>query len=212
MTKVSVYNLEGKEAETIEVPSQLFETPWNPVLVHQVIVTQRANSRNIVAHAKGRGEVRGGGKKPWRQKGTGRARHGSIRSPLWVGGGATFGPNKERVFAKNINKKMRQKAVLCALSKKFQEKEIKIIADFQGEEAKTKQFSQTTKQIRPAKESATFVFSEEHRTMHRGVRNITKTATLSPRSLNAADIMRSKLLVIEKSAVKEIADHYHITA
>lgn len=211
MTKVSVYNLENKEIETMEVPSSLFQTSWSEELVHQAIVTQRTNARNTVAHAKGRGEVRGGGKKPWKQKGTGRARHGSIRSPIWIGGGVTFGPSKEKEFSRNINKKMRRKAIFSALSKKFGENEVKVISDFSTGEGKTKQFSQTSTQVRNPKESAVFVFSKDHKHLHRVARNVEKTSTLSPRSLNVMDILRPKFVVIEKSAIQEIIDHYHLS-
>jgi len=211
MTKVSIYSLENKEVETMEAPSPLFQTSWSEELVHQAILTQRTNARNTVAHAKGRGEVRGGGKKPWKQKGTGRARHGSIRSPLWIGGGATFGPSKEREFSRDINKKMRRKAIFSALSKKFSDNEVKVITDFSAGEGKTKEFSQASGQIRNPKESAVFVFSKEHKHFHRVARNVQKTSTLSPRSLNVLDILRPKLIVIEKSAVQEIIDHYHLS-
>ena len=107
--KVPLYNQEGKESGQALLPKEIFDVKFNSDLVHQVAVSQAANRRRVIAHTKGRGDVRGGGKKPWRQKGTGRARHGSRRSPIWKGGGVTFGPTKERVFKKDIPKKMRRK-------------------------------------------------------------------------------------------------------
>ena len=98
--KIPVYNQEGKEIEKITLPKEIFSLPPNLDLVHQVVVTQQANKRSVIAHTKTRDEVSGGGRKPWRQKGLGRARHGSIRSPIWVGGGITFGPRKNIVFKK----------------------------------------------------------------------------------------------------------------
>src|SRR3989344_826748 len=109
--KVKLYNQLGEETGSVELLDAIFNIPLNHDLVHQAIVTQMANSREILAHAKGRGEVRGGGKKPWRQKGTGRARHGSIRSPIWKGGGVTHGPLKEKIYSKKINKKVEKPIV-----------------------------------------------------------------------------------------------------
>ncbi len=122
-----IYNQEGKEVGKVTLPESVFSVSWNPDLVHQVVVSMESNNRTPVAHVKDRSEVRGGGKKPWRQKGTGRARHGSIRSPLWIGGGVTFGPRNERNFKQKINKKVRAKALFTALSHKFKDNEILFI-------------------------------------------------------------------------------------
>jgi len=119
-----VYNKEAKEVGKIELPETVFGLPWNADLIHQVITSLRSNERESTAHTKNRGEVRGGGKKPWRQKGTGRARHGSIRSPLWRGGGATFGPRNDRDYSRKINKKVKTKALFTLLSAKLKDGEI----------------------------------------------------------------------------------------
>jgi len=121
MIKAETYTVEAKKAGAIELPADVFALPWNAALMHQVVVSMQANMRTPVAHTKSRGDVRGGGRKPWRQKGTGQARHGSIRSPLWKGGGVTFGPRNEKDFSKSINKKMRAKALFVALSKKLKD-------------------------------------------------------------------------------------------
>ena len=115
--KINIYNLKKEKAGEIELSDRIFGVKWNADLVHQALNTQLANRRQPWAHAKDRAEVSGGGKKPWKQKGTGRARHGSIRSPLWIGGGATFGPSKERNFAKKINIKMKRLAIFSVLSR-----------------------------------------------------------------------------------------------
>lgn len=118
-----IYNQTGKSTGKIKLPESVFNVPWNADLVHEVVRLMNSNSRTNVAHAKTRGEVRGGGKKPWRQKGTGRARHGSIRSPLWVGGGVTHGPRKDKNFSRKINKKAKARALYAVLSRKFKEGE-----------------------------------------------------------------------------------------
>src|SRR3990167_4303427 len=138
MISVKVYNLQGEEAGSEQLPEALFCMPWNNSFVKQVVDAKLANSRNVIAHAKGRGEVSGGGKKPWRQKGTGRARHGSIRSPIWVGGGVTHGPNKEKNYSQKINKQMQRKALLISLSRKAKDGEIMILDTVRMQEPKTK--------------------------------------------------------------------------
>src|SRR4030043_2412895 len=126
-----IYNLEGEKTGTIKLSEKIFGLKINNNLIYQVINVQLANKRKHLAKVKDRGEVRGGGRKPWRQKGTGRARHGSIRSPIWRGGGVTFGPTKNRVFKKKINKKMRRKALFMVLSAKAKEKLIIVLDDLE---------------------------------------------------------------------------------
>src|SRR3990167_4153940 len=133
-----VYNKENKKVGEVTLSDSVFGKKWNESLVHQVLVSQLANKREPLAHTKGRGEVRGGGRKPWRQKGTGRARHGSTRSPIWAGGGVTFGPTKHKNYSKKINKKMRRGAIFSALSRKFKDGELKFIDALELEVPKTK--------------------------------------------------------------------------
>ena len=135
---VNTYNKEGKKVGKKRLPKEIFEVPINSDLVHQVVLSQIANRRQKTAKTKDRAEVRGGGRKPWRQKGTGRARAGSIRSPIWRGGGVTFGPTSERVFSKKIPKKMRRKALFMVLSAKAKEKLILVLDDLKSEKPKTK--------------------------------------------------------------------------
>lgn len=139
MAKVKVYNQKGEAIKTLELNDQVFGVPMKVELIWQAVVAQLANARQNIAHTKGRSEVRGGGKKPWRQKGTGRARHGSIRSPIWIGGGVTFGPTKNRNFSKSINKKVRRKALLVALSDKAANNNVVVVDTFNLDKIKTKE-------------------------------------------------------------------------
>jgi len=122
--ETTIYTLEGKANGNVTLPEAVFATAWNSDLVHGVVVAMQANARANTAHTKGRGEVRGGGKKPWKQKGTGRARHGSSRSPIWAGGGIAHGPRNEREYVTKINRKVRAKALATVLSKKYADGEV----------------------------------------------------------------------------------------
>ena len=133
-----MYTAEGKEKGNIQLPESVFNVPWNGPLMHQVVTSMQDNARTPVAHVKTRGEVRGGGKKPWRQKGTGRARAGSSRSPLWRGGGVTFGPTKDRNFSKKMNVKMKRKAICMVLSDKVHHNEFLILDSIDFKNGKTK--------------------------------------------------------------------------
>jgi large subunit ribosomal protein L4 len=133
-----VYNKEGKEVKKVDLSDAVFGLPWNGDLMHQVVTSMLSNARENKAHTKNRGEVAGGGAKPWRQKGTGRARHGSIRSPLWVGGGVTFGPRNERNYKKLINKKVKAKALAIAFAQKIRDNELILVDDVSFDEPKTK--------------------------------------------------------------------------
>ncbi len=136
--EATVYNQTGTEAKKITLPEHIFGLRWNSDLVHQVAVSMASSARHSIAHAKTRGEVRGGGKKPWQQKGTGRARHGSSRSPIWVGGGTTHGPRNDKNYDRKVNKKMKMKALFTILSRKFREGEVFFIDSVALKSAKTK--------------------------------------------------------------------------
>src|SRR3990167_1714817 len=136
--KISVYNQEGKDAGEMTLPKEVFDIKINSDLVHQVFVSQMSNMRQNSAHTKNRGEVRGGGRKPWKQKGTGRARHGSNRSPIWVGGGVAHGPTKDVNFKKKISKTMGRSAFASALSSRVKEGHLLVVDDIAVTSAKTK--------------------------------------------------------------------------
>ncbi len=132
-----IYTAAGKENGSVSLPANMFGLDWNADLVHQVVTSMQANARTPVAHTKTRGEVRGGGRKPWKQKGTGRARHGSSRSPIWVGGGVAHGPRNDKSYAKKINRKARSKALFVALSRKFRDGEVIFVETLGITEPKT---------------------------------------------------------------------------
>ncbi|MBI2037200.1 MAG: 50S ribosomal protein L4 [Candidatus Liptonbacteria bacterium] len=206
MIQVDLYNADGSKSGKAELPEAMFGQKWNPDLVHQVLTALESNARHPWAHAKGRGEVRGGGKKPWRQKGTGRARHGSIRSPLWKGGGVTHGPLKERNYEKKINKKMRRAALFSVLSQKTKESELRIVRSFDVSEPKTKLVAgllgallgkgKANALIIPAKEGAPM--------FRRAARNLNGAESMAPDAINVRDLLRRKYVVIEQPALQQM--------
>ncbi len=136
--ETTIYNTKGKESGKLTLPENIFGVAWNADLVHQVVEGMLANARKPIAHTKTRGEVRGGGKKPWQQKGLGRARHGSSRSPIWVGGGVAHGPRNDKNFSRKVNKKMKVKALYAILSRKLKDQEILFVDSFEMSAPKTK--------------------------------------------------------------------------
>jgi len=209
MVKVKVYNMEGKEVEEIKLDSDIFDIEVKPALVHQVVEVQQANKRQKLAHAKTRSEVRGGGKKPWRQKGTGRARHGSSRSPIWVGGGVTFGPTKERNYAKSINKKMKRKALFMTLTDKVKDKHFIVIDDLKLDKIKTKDLVNILQKL-PTKEakSVLVALSAKDNIINRSARNLAKVKVLLADSLNVIDILKYDFLLIDKPGIKKIKETF----
>ena len=205
--KASVYNLKGEEAGTTILPKELFEVPLNSDLIHQVVVSQMAKRRKPIAKAKDRSEVKGGGRKPWRQKGTGRARHGSIRSPLWRGGGVTFGPTKDRGFKKKINTKMTRKALLMVLSAKAKSGSILVLDDLSLKEAKTKLMVDVLKALK-LEESVLIVLSKVKEQVIKAAKNLPKADTIEARNLNALDLLSYKNLIIEKETIKVIKETF----
>lgn len=211
-----LYNREAEVVGDIELSDGVFAVPMNQDLLHQVVVSFTANQRKILAHAKGRSEVRGGGKKPWKQKGTGRARHGSIRSPIWKGGGVTHGPTKEKIFAKKINRKMARRALAIALSAKNRDKQIAVIDSLIPQELKTKLMVHTLKRfarifpgyvstqnrtsnillVTPADKSALDIL--------RVAKNIPHAKVVSASDLNALHVLSSKYTLISKNALPTI--------
>lgn len=202
--KYPVYNQEGKEAGAINLPKDVFEVQMNADLVHQVFIAHTANQRQNSAHTKNRGEVRGGGRKPWRQKGTGRARHGSIRSPLWRGGGVTFGPRNEKNWERDIPKKMRKKALFMVLSEKAKNSTLVILDKMEMEKPKTKEMAIMIKKLPVQNGSRLVLYTDGNNKIFLAARNIAKTGASEARNLNIVDLLNYKYLLISKEGIKEI--------
>lgn len=205
--KLKVYNKEGKEMEEMEVSDAVFGLKANDDLVHQVFVSIMANCRQVLAHTKTRGERAGSGIKPWRQKGTGRARVGSVRTPVWRKGGIVFGPRNDRNFAKKINKKMNAKAIAMILSEKAKEGEMKIIDKLELTEKKTKEVAKLFKNLKIDKK-ALVAFSNKEKDLRIASRNLSKVTNVMTSQLNAADMLNNKYLVMSKDSVKFLDNKY----
>ena len=208
---VNTYNQNGEEIGKIELSDGIFGVPINPSLLHQAVVAQMGNMRQVIAHTKDRSEVRGGGKKPWRQKGTGRARHGSRRSPLWVGGGVTFGPTNYRNFKKKINAKMKRKATLMALSGKAKDKELIVLDKIELASPKTKEMAAVVDRVVPNVKSALLVLPVKNETIERAGRNIADFKIRSISNINVVDLLNYKYLVLTQGTVEALNKKYGIS-
>lgn len=204
--KTTIYNQKGEKVDEVVLPKAVFDLPWNDDLVHQVVVSLQSNKRHTIAHTKGRGEVSGSGKKPWRQKGTGRARHGSKRSPIWIGGGVTHGPTNEKDYTKKINKKVKQKAFLITLSQKLRDNEIIFLDTIKLDNSKTKEAHNVLKSISKIKgfesvitkrkNKAVLAVPKKDESMNRGFRNIAGMKVSGANNLGLLDILTYKYLII----------------
>lgn len=198
-----VYNLKGEKTGTIDLPNDIFGVATNADLLHQVVVSQQSSVRRPIAHTKTRGEVSGGGRKPWKQKGTGRARHGSTRSPIWVGGGVAFGPRNDRNFEKKINKKMKQKALLMALSSKAKDGQLVIFENMDMTEAKTKVMANAIAKVSKIDKPKTlFVLNPENKKSWLASRNCAFSKVISVNTLNVVDILGKKYLATSKDEIE----------
>ncbi len=211
--KYQVYNQKGENTGTILLPKEVFEVEINNDLVHQVVVSQASNRRRVIANTKDRKQVSGGGRKPWRQKGTGRARHGSIRSPIWRGGGITFGPTKERVFKKKIPQKMKRKALFMVLSAKAKNKLLFVLDKLVIEKPKTKQAIGLIKGLKANIKdfkAGTILISipNNDKNIVLSVRNMVKVQVKQTKDLNVFDLLSSKYLIMPKESVKVIKETF----
>ena len=201
-----VYDSKGKESSKLKLPAKIFGLPWNADLVHQVAVSYASNKRTPVADTKDRGDVRGGGKKPWRQKGTGRARHGSRRSPIWRGGGITFGPTKERNFKKKINAKMKSKALFVVLSKKWKDGDVMFVDEISLKNPKTKDAKSILKNLSSApgfgmvrkkkNNSASILLPEKQLSVSKSFANFSNLNLKLVKDVNVLDLLDYKYVIL----------------
>ena len=205
MANVSVYNIEGKEVGSIELNDAVFGVEVNEHLVHMAVVNQLANNRQGTQSAKTRSEVSGGGRKPWRQKGTGHARQGSTRSPQWTGGGVVFAP-KPRDYSFKMNKKEKRIALLSALSSKVADNKIVVLDAFNLDEVKTKKFAEVMSILKVDK--ALVVIEGENKNVVLSGRNIPTVKVSATNEINTYDVLKYETLVVTKAAVEKLEEVY----
>ena len=206
MPKVAVYNVSGEQVSEITLNDDIFGVEVNEHVLYEVVKNQLANKRQGTQSAKTRAEVRGGGRKPWRQKGTGRARHGSIRSPLWVGGGVTFAP-KPRDYSYTLPKKVRRLAMKSALTSKVNNKELIVLDELTLTEPKTKEMVNILKNLKVGKK-ALIVLNDSNEAVIKSAKNIPGIETTSVNTLNVYDILKYDNFIITKDAVEKVEEVY----
>lgn len=200
MPTVSIYTQDGKTAGEMSLNEAHFGVKGKSSLVHEVVLAQQANRRKAIANTKTKGEVRGGGKKPWAQKGTGRARQGSTRNPQWVGGGIAFGPLSERNFSQKVNRKAKQKALFIALSDKVADKNLIVIDSMTTEPAKTKVLAAMVHKL-PLGRNTLLVAPGSNPSLMRMARNLQNVKVVSAQSVNIEDVLKHRSVAFLKDAV-----------
>lgn len=205
MASVSVYNMEGAQVGTIELSDSIFAVPVNEHLVHQAVVAQLANKRQGTQKAKTRSEVSGGGRKPWRQKGTGHARQGSIRAAQWTGGGIIFAPTP-RDYEVKMNKKERRAALKSALTSKVQDNKLVVVESLALAEVKTKEMQKVLTNLKA--EKALVITADNDQNVVLSARNIADVETATPATINTYDVMKHNTVVVTKDAVASIEEVY----
>ena len=231
--KINIYNQKAEQVGDMKLADKVFGVKASEALVHQAMVAQMSNERHVLAHTKDRSEVRGGGKKPWRQKGTGRARVGSTRSPIWIGGGVTFGPRKDRNFKKNINKKMKQKAMFMALSDRVESGNMAVLEKLEMVEFKTKEFNAMlgcleknisenskhktvnskkeegkTEKGAKTKRSILLVNDKKDDKVKYSGRNLAGVEIINLENINLLDLLKYRNLILTVESVKKLEERY----
>ena len=206
MPSIDVYNVNGKKVSTVDLKEEIFGIEPNEAVVHTVLVNYLANQRQGTQSTKTRSEVRGGGRKPWRQKGTGRARQGSIRAPQWIKGGIALGP-KPRSYKYRVNKKERQLAIKSLLSSKVLENNLVVVDKFDFKEIKTKQMATAMKNLK-VEEKAFVVLAASDEKVQKSARNLENVKTGSVNTINVYDLLRYKKLVLTVDTIKKLEEVY----
>ena len=218
--KINIYNTKAEVVGSHELAPSVFAVVINASLVHQAVVAQQANERQVLAHTKTRSEVRGGGKKPWKQKGTGRARAGSSRSPIWIGGGVTFGPTKDRNFSKKINAQMKKKALTMVLTDKVNHSALLVLENFNLPQAKTKAAREllttltappaTTEDITPkaSKRSVVVIIESTDEAARRALRNLEDVSVVNIQNINIVDLLKRQAVVTTKACIDHLEHVY----
>lgn len=213
--ETQVYNIKGESIKKIILNDNLFNVPYNADLIAQAIHVYRSNERSGTAHTKTRGEIRGGGKKPWPQKHTGRARASSIRSPLWRGGGTVFGPRKDKNYTRKLNKKVRKKAMAIILSQKLRDKQLFVVDSI------SHNYINKSKEVRSVLENLQIFFKQDKKPTHlfildddrakkikKAFSNFKNAAITSFRNINAYELLKKKYVIIEETALQLLTKHY----
>ncbi len=208
MLKISVKNISGQDVKELSLKESLFGVPKNDALVHQVYVAMMANQRQSIAHTKDRAERAGSGIKPWRQKGTGRARVGQVRNPIWRKGGVSFGPTKDRNFSKDTNAKMRQKATLVALSEKFRAGKLVVLDGFTYPEKKTRLFVETLQHLDMNQKSFLLGLTGAEAGIAIMARNLPKADYTLAENLNVMELLNSEYLILTEDGVKRLEERF----
>jgi len=208
MSKIKIYNLKGEETSEMTLEASVFETEAHAKLIAQAVRTQNANKRQAIAHTKTRGEVSGGGRKPWKQKGTGNARAGSTRSPLWIGGGITFGPRNTRNFSLRLNSKMRRNAIIASLSEINKNNKMVVVKDFDFKEISTKKFVQTLQQLPIEEGKILIILDKINREVELSAANLPYVKVIKTENMNIVDLLNHDYLLTSVEALNKITANY----
>ncbi len=205
--KVDLYTQKGEKSGTVELPKEIFEIPFNKDLVHQALVRQLSNARNPIAHTKTKGEIRGGGRKPFRQKGTGNARQGSTRNPHMKGGGIALGPRNTRNFELDMPRKQRRKALFSALSEKARTNNVVALEGYEAKDPKTKAFAEMLTKI-PVGRDVLIVISEKNEAIQKSSRNLKNAKTILVNYINIQDLQKYDTVLLLKDAIEKMKETY----